>query len=118
MTPRVALGDIATNEPLAQTFRAIAQGGPDAFYTGDIAEWIVEGQQRFLPNPQRPLDTYGGSMTLTDLANYEVSVRTPYEGTYRGYTIRSVPRSEEHTSELQSQSNLVCRLLLEKKKKK
>src|SRR5205085_12267012 len=29
-----------------------------------------------------------------------------------------VPRSEEHTSELQSQSNLVCRLLLEKKKHK
>src|SRR2546430_3357518 len=29
-----------------------------------------------------------------------------------------VSRSEEHTSELQSQSNLVCRLLLEKKKKK
>src|SRR2546427_3513983 len=28
------------------------------------------------------------------------------------------PRSEEHTSELQSQSNLVCRLLLEKKKTK
>src|SRR2546430_10327052 len=28
----------------------------------------------------------------------------------------SVARSEEHTSELQSQSNLVCRLLLEKKK--
>src|SRR2546427_6508434 len=28
-----------------------------------------------------------------------------------------MPRSEEHTSELQSQSNLVCRLLLEKKKK-
>src|SRR5256886_7290856 len=26
-----------------------------------------------------------------------------------------IPRSEEHTSELQSQSNLVCRLLLEKK---
>src|SRR5688572_32552001 len=30
----------------------------------------------------------------------------------------ALPRSEEHTSELQSQSNLVCRLLLEKKKKK
>src|SRR2546430_12993614 len=28
---------------------------------------------------------------------------------------RESPRSEEHTSELQSQSNLVCRLLLEKK---
>src|SRR2546427_5171350 len=32
--------------------------------------------------------------------------------------VRITHRSEEHTSELQSQSNLVCRLLLEKKKKK
>src|SRR5438270_10429080 len=31
--------------------------------------------------------------------------------------LRELERSEEHTSELQSQSNLVCRLLLEKKKK-
>src|SRR5689334_24393798 len=31
---------------------------------------------------------------------------------------RRTPRSEEHTSELQSQFHLVCRLLLEKKKKK
>src|SRR2546430_11401190 len=30
---------------------------------------------------------------------------------------QALPRSEEHTSELQSQSNLVCRLLLEKKKR-
>src|SRR5690606_41744835 len=30
---------------------------------------------------------------------------------------RAEPRSEEHTSELQSRENLVCRLLLEKKKK-
>src|SRR2546430_5426380 len=37
----------------------------------------------------------------------------------RSATIPRLPRrrSEEHTSELQSQSNLVCRLLLEKKKK-
>src|SRR2546430_6438564 len=41
--------------------------------------------------------------------------RSPDEfaGSPRG---SDVPRSEEHTSELQSQSNLVCRLLLEKKK--
>src|SRR2546427_8341737 len=32
--------------------------------------------------------------------------------------VRCARRSEEHTSELQSQSNLVCRLLLEKKKKR
>src|SRR5256886_8703866 len=31
--------------------------------------------------------------------------------------IHHAPRSEEHTSELQSQSNLVCPLLLEKKKR-
>src|SRR5207302_6506972 len=33
-------------------------------------------------------------------------------------TVRKAFRSEEHTSELQSRENLVCRLLLEKKKKK
>src|SRR2546430_4229028 len=35
----------------------------------------------------------------------------------RGQKFAPRPRSEEHTSELQSQSNLVCRLLLEKKKR-
>src|SRR2546427_3037287 len=37
-------------------------------------------------------------------------------GVFQESTVVTV-RSEEHTSELQSQSNLVCRLLLEKKKK-
>src|SRR2546430_3767994 len=37
-------------------------------------------------------------------------------GAHRG-SCRQRWRSEEHTSELQSQSNLVCRLLLEKKKR-
>src|SRR2546430_13090081 len=39
-------------------------------------------------------------------------IRSPLLSSLPLYT----PRSEEHTSELQSQSNLVCRLLLEKKK--
>src|SRR5688572_33493752 len=52
--------------------------------------------------------------------------RTPTGTSSRGRSLRSPcgpaprsgsARSEEHTSELQSQSNLVCRLLLEKKKK-
>src|SRR5688572_30978293 len=38
----------------------------------------------------------------------------PADASSRGH--RRTGRSEEHTSELQSQSNLVCRLLLEKKK--
>src|SRR2546430_13311276 len=40
------------------------------------------------------------------------------KGAFTGAVTRKIGRSEEHTSELQSQSNLVCRLLLEKKKKK
>src|SRR2546430_13593977 len=56
---------------------------------------------------------------------YTTLFRSPLRETYaledeRVAVLRHVPgpevRSEEHTSELQSQSNLVCRLLLEKKK--
>src|SRR5438132_9188457 len=40
-----------------------------------------------------------------------------YPTSTTSYSWTSCPRSEEHTSELQSHSDLVCRLLLEKKKK-
>src|SRR2546430_4495433 len=43
-------------------------------------------------------------------------VLLPEHGQDRQHTAADPGRSEEHTSELQSQSNLVCRLLLEKKK--
>src|SRR5256886_3531694 len=57
------------------------------------------GPQGTCPTCKRPLGPeYAGVLALLD-AQLEV-------------------RSEEHTSELQSQSNLVCRLLLEKKKQK
>src|SRR2546422_3464777 len=42
--------------------------------------------------------------------------RRPADGVDRA-AVRARPRSEEHTSELQSRLHLVCRLLLEKKKK-
>src|SRR5256886_11432327 len=46
-------------------------------------------------------------------------IPTPSSTMIAGVGIGPCPdRSEEHTSELQSQSNLVCRLLLEKKKKR
>src|SRR2546430_12704413 len=45
-----------------------------------------------------------------------VAVLAPSGGELTVYVRTSASRSEEHTSELQSQSNLVCRLLLEKKK--
>src|SRR5476649_3023952 len=43
-------------------------------------------------------------------------VRQLVGGDVRGEDVDAVGRSEEHTSELQSHSDLVCRLLLEKKK--
>src|SRR5258708_15623262 len=42
--------------------------------------------------------------------------RGPFGGFLRLANQRRTPRSEEHTSELQSPDHLVCRLLLEKKK--
>src|SRR5438270_4036009 len=45
------------------------------------------------------------------------NTRQTLEGLTATTSASSIIRSEEHTSELQSQSNLVCRLLLEKKKK-
>src|SRR5260370_25945111 len=55
------------------------------------------------------------SMEIPDVAG-EVTVQMPAWNAL--YQIRDFHRSEEHTSELQSHLNLVCRLLLEKKKKK
>src|SRR2546430_10924581 len=61
--------------------------------------------------PPRRLGAWRSWITLT-LADLRLALAQPP-------SIRDEAwRSEEHTSELQSQSNLVCRLLLEKKKKK
>src|SRR5690606_41696415 len=49
-------------------------------------------------------------------AMYTAGVRAVVEPAFWLGQPRTSPRSEEHTSELQSRENLVCRLLLEKKK--
>src|SRR2546427_12610970 len=60
-----------------------------------------------------------GDATATQRVKQPDGVRHEGDGDTHGW-LKVDPefRSEEHTSELQSQSNLVCRLLLEKKKKK
>src|SRR3712207_7219836 len=69
-----------------------------AFVYRDTAE--NERQLRSAPNPARS------------------GVRLPgYSGKRTPVAVGAEPRSEEHTSELQSRQYLVCRLLLEKKKK-
>src|SRR2546427_7159230 len=74
------------------------------------------------PMSTTELDTLRDSaVVVIDLANdfvYPGGVIADAGGPeYQRRAQAIIPRSEEHTSELQSQSNLVCRLLLEKKKK-
>src|SRR2546430_9944848 len=63
-----------------------------------------------------PYTTLFRSVLLLAIAKPRLYVSTPIFSEYRTVLIFREDRLEEHTSELQSQSNLVCRLLLEKKK--
>src|SRR2546430_12288962 len=66
-----------------------------------------------------PYTTLFRSLLVTgDSPDCDVIPRTEYDcKPVTAAAVRRSPRSEEHTSELQSQSNIVCRLLLEKKKR-
>src|SRR2546430_9178323 len=73
---------------------------------------------------QEPLDRGRAGQAVVRLGRAAGDLRvvgSAHEHPHRALAQRRervlVRRSEEHTSELQSQSNLVCRLLLEKKKK-
>src|SRR2546430_7004050 len=66
--------------------------------------------------PRSTLFPYRRSSDLAQLRQAGAQGRRPPH-LLEGGDPRRAARSEEHTSELQSQSNLVCRLLLEKKKK-
>src|SRR5690625_6110925 len=63
----------------------------------------------------RLMGAYNLLQTLGILLSLE-HVRLPLESAIHRLADTSTPRSEEHTSELQSRGHLVCRLLLEKKK--
>src|SRR5688572_31989241 len=69
-------------------------------------------------NPHLRILTYGEGLRLDDWPDVLAKVRRSEDVVAAAPFVLTQGRSEEHTSELQSQSNLVCRLLLEKKKKK
>jgi gamma-glutamyltranspeptidase / glutathione hydrolase len=73
-------GDRMVLKDLAATFRCIANEGPDAFYTGKIADQIIDEMQRG-----------DGIMTKADLDQYEAKVRQAIRGRYRGYDILGPP---------------------------
>jgi hypothetical protein len=71
-------GDTLRNTDLAWTLRQIANGGADAFYSGEIARRMVAD-----------LRGLGNAMTLTDMARYFAVEREPIQGTYHGHTVYS-----------------------------
>jgi gamma-glutamyltranspeptidase/glutathione hydrolase len=73
---RWAKGDTIRLVDLGRTLEAIASGGPDAFYTGWIADSIAS-----------QMKANGGLITKADLAAYEAKERTPVRGTFNGYEI-------------------------------
>src|SRR2546430_7017502 len=79
------------------------------------------GSDQYLISPVMTVNG-GGSVNLQfdHSFGFEFDGGGNYDGGVVEYSVNGgvfADRSEEHTSELQSQSNLVCRLLLEKKKK-
>ena len=73
-------GDTIVLKDLARTLRAIATKGPNAFYTGWIADSIAAS-----------MAANGGLISKADLAAYQAKVRTPVRGTFRGYELISMP---------------------------
>lgn len=79
-----ATGTLLKNPELAATLRAIATGGANAFYTGDIARDIVA---KVTSHPTNP-----GRLTLADMSAYAPKVREPVCGVYRvSYRICGMP---------------------------
>ncbi len=73
-----SVGDIIVQADLANTLRTLAERGHDGFYTGEIAQRLVDGTR-----------AAGGIWTMEDLANYSVKERDPITTEYRGYELIS-----------------------------
>ena len=73
---RVGLGDTITRKRYADALETTANEGPEAFYTGYIAETMINALQRA-----------NGTMRLGDLQNYTVAIRRPAQIDYRGYKL-------------------------------
>lgn len=75
---RLGLGDLITRKRYANTLESIAEYGPNVFYHGAIANATITALQKS-----------NGTMTLTDLANYTISIRPTSNATYRGFKLHT-----------------------------
>ena len=69
-------GEVMTQPDLANSMRAIAEGGADVFYRGEIADKLV-----------RCMEENGGLITSRDLTDFEVEWQEPVAATYRGHRV-------------------------------
>ena len=83
-------GEVFRNPRLANTYEAIAEGGRDAFYKGDIA---------------RDIDAYmteqGGLLRYEDLAEHHSEWITPVSTSYRGWDVYELPPNGQGIAALQ-----------------
>ena len=78
------VGSVFRNPQLAQTYRTIARRGVDAFYTGEIAQSIVQTVQNPPVVPGTTRNVRPGLMTQGDLLGYEALFRPAARSNYRG----------------------------------
>jgi gamma-glutamyltranspeptidase/glutathione hydrolase len=83
-------GDKFRNPRLAETYRRIAQFGPDHFYRGPIAQAIVEFSE-----------SHGGYFSLEDFANHTNEWVEPVSTNYRGYDVWQIPPNGQGLAVLQ-----------------
>jgi gamma-glutamyltranspeptidase / glutathione hydrolase len=77
-------GTIFVQKNLARTLRALARGGRDAFYRGEIARAIVDYCQK-----------NGGFLALEDFAAHKSTWVEPISTTYRGHTLYELPPNNQ-----------------------
>ncbi|MFY0605932.1 MAG: gamma-glutamyltransferase [Cyclobacteriaceae bacterium] len=83
-------GEIYKNPYLANTYRAIAKGGSDAFYKGEMASTIAEFVQ-----------SKGGFLSAEDMANHQAEWVDPVSVNYRGYDVWELPPNGQGIAALQ-----------------
>src|SRR6266436_6902401 len=86
--------------------------GPNPSAAVDIVRAATEDEPHLMPVVLPPFTSHFASLA----GGYDVALCDVWGVVHNG--VAATARSEEHTSELQSRLHLVCRLLLEKKKKK
>lgn len=78
----LAVGDRRTNAEYAAVLRAVAKDGPSAFYSGKVAQDIVDAVHS---------GEIAGDLSLKDLADYKVLVKPALCGPYKDYKVCSAP---------------------------